>query len=344
MKKYFFRLFIGSFVFLFFKITRAADISGALEWYLATTIYMVYTVVVVMLLWEVIARSATYFDKKVQSTKDEFNVSKLFLKVTLVSIPCVLLFAYLFNFHVIRWVPEDCCMEQANFWADAATGYVMGLLIIYYEIVKISNCRAVKTAKEKESIQKELFAAKYEGLKNQVNPHFLFNSFSTLTSLVETDSKAAVDFIDKLSDLYRYVLEHDGQNLVSLKCELNFLDDYVYLLQIRHQDSLIVKKDINLKIEDYKVPSLSIQTLVENAIKHNSFSKEDPLEILITNDENGFISVKNLKSAKPTADKTTKIGLKNLANRIKLTIKKELQILEDESSFEVKLPISLAKV
>ena len=227
---------------------------------------------------------------------------------------------------------------------DSASGYVIGLLVIYFELTGISTRRAIQSAREKEIIQKELFEARYEGLKNQVNPHFLFNSFSTLTSLVETDSKAAVGFIDKLSDLYRYILEHDGQNLVSLKCELNFLDDYIYLLQIRHQKGISIVKRINRPITNYKVPSLSIQTLVENAIKHNSFSEEDPLEILISDEDEGFISVKNLKKSKPVVKHTTKIGLKNLANRIRLSVKKELKILENESTFEVKLPLSISSV
>lgn len=311
-------------------------------WRLHSTVSMIYTITVVMILWEVVAYSVRYFASKSFAFHDQSSIKAIFIKTALLTIPLILLFTGFFTFVVSDYFEELCCDNSIRFIADSASGYVIGLLIIYFELTRISTKRAVQSAREKEIIQKELFEARYEGLKNQVNPHFLFNSFSTLTSLVETDSKAAVGFIDKLSDLYRYILEHDGQNLVSLKCELNFLDDYVYLLQIRHQKGISIIKRISRPIEQYKVPSLSIQTLVENAIKHNSFSEDDPLEILISDEDEGFISVKNLKKSKPIIKHSTKIGLKNLANRIRLSVKKELRILEDESSFEVKLPLSLS--
>lgn len=339
MKKYFFRFAIAVFVYLFFKLTKAASLDEALQWHRSSTDYMIYTVSVVMILWEVIARSINYFSAQAKNQSPNRFITIIFFKAAAICAVLVTLFAYLFNYHFINWAPADCCMEKTRFIADAATGFVMGLLIIYSEVVRLSAKNAIKAVREKEIIQKELLSAKYEGLKSQVNPHFLFNSFSTLTSLVETNSEEAVKFIDKLSDLYRYVLDHDTDNLVSLKDELDFLNDYLFLLQMRHQSGIKVTNNLDLPVNKIMVPSLSLQTLVENAVKHNAFSIDDPLEIVIGNEGTEFITIKNAFRPKNSPLQSTKIGLKNLSKRIKHTLKKELLILQDDNTFVVKLPI-----
>lgn len=327
------------FVFLFFKLTKAASLDEALHWHQASTNYMVYLIIVVMVLWEVIARTISHLSSKTNNFSPSKNITIIFVKTAMISAVLVTLFAYIFNYHLIYWAPPECCMEKSRFIADAATGYVMGLLIIYSEVVRLSAKNAIKAAREKEIIQKELLSAKYEGLKSQVNPHFLFNSFSTLTSLVETKPDEAVKFIDKLSDLYRYVLDHDTDILVSLKEELDFLNDYLFLLHMRHQSGIKITNNLDLPVDKIMVPCLSLQTLVENAVKHNAFSIEDPLEIIIGNEGTEFITIKNAFRPKNSPLQSTKIGLKNLSKRIKHTLKKELLILQDDNTFVVKLPI-----
>ena len=327
------------FVFLFFKLTKAASLEEALHFHEVTMFYGAYVVIVVILLWEILERAVSFAYKRQQLLHPQRQKSMIFVQLALLIIPIVSLFAYLFNYQVLKIVP-DCCKEAARFWSDAATGYVIGLLILYYELSKHATQAAIETAREKEIIQKELFASRYEGLKNQVNPHFLFNSFSTLTSLVETDPKTAVSFIDKLSDLYRYVLEHEKNEVVTLRQEMTFLEDYVFLIKMRHQNGVSITNAIDLDTSRYNVPSLSVQTLVENAVKHNAFSEEEPLEIHIRNESDQYICVSNVKREKPHHVPTTRIGLKNLANRVRLSLKKELQILEDNHTFMVKLPIA----
>lgn len=292
-----------------------------------------------MILWEILARSIAYFSSQNSHLSPNRYITIIVVKAALICAVTVSVFAYIFNYHIIFWAAEDCCMEESRFIADAATGYVLGLLVIYSEVIRLSAKNAIKAAREKEIIQKELLSAKYEGLKSQVNPHFLFNSFSTLTSLVETKPDEAVKFIDKLSDLYRYVLDHDTDNLVSLKDELDFLNDYLFLLQMRHQSGIKVTNNLDLPVDKIMVPSLCLQTLVENAVKHNAFSIEDPLEIVIGNEGTEFITIKNALRPKNSPLQSTKIGLKNLSKRIKLSLKKELLILQDDNTFVVKLPI-----
>jgi len=225
------------------------------------------------------------------------------------------------------------------FWAMSAQGFVLSQLIILYEIIRIYIRQAIKSAKEKEQIQKELLAAQYEGLKNQVNPHFLFNSFSVLSTLVEKNSSEAIEFIGKLSDLNRYILENDNKSLVTAEEELGFLDDYIYLLKMRHGASLIVEKELHELDPALQLPPLSLQTLLENAVKHNSFSKDDPLTIKIVASQNS-IEVENKKAEKPVLVKSTGIGLKNLSKRLKLMTGKGLTIVEDDESFKVSFLLS----
>ncbi len=258
-------------------------------------------------------------------------------------LPLVFLFAYIFSFEIkpICECPNQIPIDPfTELWVVSSQGFVIGLLIQAYEIIKAYIKTAVQQAREKELIQKELISAKYEGLKKQVNPHFLFNSFSVLTSLVESDSPMAVKFIEKLSDMYRYILESESKQIVTLQEELAFLDDYIFLMKMRHQEGIIVEKKINLDQSKMMIPPMSLQVLVENAIKHNSFSKVEPLAIFITNMADEFIVVENARKPKNEIVRSTGIGLENLSKRLVLLMKQGLEIVESPDHFKVKLPLS----
>ncbi|MEO9483642.1 MAG: histidine kinase [Ekhidna sp.] len=340
MKKYLFRLLIGFLIFLFFRFTDTGEHS-LLEWSLTNLISFSYTISVVLICWEVASWSISFFYKKhgISSNSDLYKIS---IKAVLVVLPFVLLFSYINQYFIEPLCYPGRLPTMQNLQIVSAQGFVLSQIIILYEIFKLYISYAVRTAREKEQIQKELVAAKYEGLKNQVNPHFLFNSFSVLSSLVEKDSKTAVEFIAKLSDIYRYILENDEKSVVSLQEELDFLDNYVFLLQMRHQSAIVVDKDISLDNLDQAVPPMSIQILVENAVKHNSFSIDDPLHISIKNEGNRAIVVENEKRKKEHLASSTKIGLKNLSSRLLLSAGKALEITDSEESFKVRLPLSLS--
>ena len=297
---------------------------------------MAYVVLVVLISWEIIAGSTSFLSSRfgIFSNSDLFKIS---IKAGIIILPFVFLFSYISDEIIDPYFkPEG---YNGKFWSMSAQGFVLSQLIILYEIIRIYIRQAIKAAKEKEQIQKELFAAQYEGLKNQVNPHFLFNSFSVLSSLVEKNSDEAIKFIGKLSDLYRYILENDDKSLVTAQEELDFLDDYVYLLKMRHGASLLVEKSLEKLDPSLQLPPLSLQTLLENAVKHNSFSKDEPLLIRIIASERN-IEVENKKVVKPILEKSTGIGLKNLSKRLKLMTGKGLTIVEDEESFKVSFSLS----
>lgn len=190
---------------------------------------------------------------------------------------------------------------------------------------------------EKEEIQRESIVAKYESLKNQVNPHFLFNNLNALTNIVYEDREKAVKFIKQLSDVYRYVLDTRDQEVVPLKDELAFLHSYASLQQIRFGDKLSIQ--VSLPDGESYVAPLALQMLIENAIKHNVISEDDPLSIRVYH-EDGYIVVRNNLQRKTTmGEPSSGVGLENIARRYELLTDKRVIVREEPGAFVVKIPI-----
>ncbi len=186
-----------------------------------------------------------------------------------------------------------------------------------------------------ERMKTEQVASQYESLKNQVNPHFLFNSLNALSSLVYDDQKAAVQFIRKLSEVYRYVLDKKDQEVVPIKDEMAFVQSYVFLQKIRFGDNLTLT--IDGEESAGFIPPLAIQVLVENAIKHNVVSMAKPLEIKITY-KRADIEVSNIINLKKTKD-STGTGLENLKARYAYLSNIPVDISDKEGVFKVLLPV-----
>lgn len=186
-----------------------------------------------------------------------------------------------------------------------------------------------------EQLKTENALARYDALKNQINPHFLFNSLNSLSSLVYDDQAKAVAFIQKLSQVYRYVLDTRDQELVSVSDEMAFMDSYIFLQKIRFGDNLII--DISGKIPAGWVAPLAIQLLVENAIKHNVISENKPLKVSVIFTYDSF-EILNTIQEKKEKD-TTGIGLENLKARYEFLTKEPIQISRTENVFSVKVPI-----
>ena len=176
-----------------------------------------------------------------------------------------------------------------------------------------------EAVKNEESLKREKLALQYEALKNQVNPHFLFNSLNTLSGLIGKDDAKATLFVKQLSDIYRYVLEHKDREVVRIDTEMKFVENYINLMKIRFGDNLIVNTNIP-KICSAKVIPLSIQMLVENAIKHNIVSAEKPLTINITKEGDDKLRISNNIQKKSTILRDDSAdwenhGLKNIKSR-----------------------------
>lgn len=189
---------------------------------------------------------------------------------------------------------------------------------------------------EQERLRQENLVAKVESLKKQLDPHFLFNSLSVLSGVVYKDPALADRFITKLAQVYRYVLEHNDSAPVALQKEISFVEAYCFLLNVRFYNKVVLNVDIDDK--PAHVLPMSLQLLVENAVKHNRISENQPLELRI-HTQGGTVWVENRLNRKDAPVDSTGIGLKNLEARYKYVMGKPIYIETDGGIFRVGLPL-----
>lgn len=188
-----------------------------------------------------------------------------------------------------------------------------------------------------EKLKVEMLAYKYESLRNQINPHFLFNSLNVLSDLVYEDQAMAVKFIQQMSDLFRYVLDSRDKELVPLKDELEFINSYTFLLKTRFEDKLIIENNVQANPDDYIVP-MTLQLLIENAVKHNEVSEAFPLRISIRRNSNS-LEVENGLRPKNVGDDSKKTGIKNITQQFAFFSETPIKIITSDERFMVRVPI-----
>lgn len=193
---------------------------------------------------------------------------------------------------------------------------------------------------ENERLKNDNLSWQYNTLVNQVNPHFLFNSLNSLSMLVrEKKNDDAQTYISQMSDTYRYIMEEGKVELTTVENELRFLEAYRYLLEIRYSGKLHIKTEIPKELYSLRIPPLSIQPLIENAVKHNTITTSQPLTIRITTDGSNIV-VTNPIRPKLHPEESTNIGLKNLSSRYELIIGRKIEVINDGKEFIVKLPLN----
>lgn len=195
---------------------------------------------------------------------------------------------------------------------------------------------------ENQQLQAENILNQYEALKNQLNPHMLFNSLNTLRSLVREDQDKAQEYIQQLSRVLRYTLQGNDSKSVSLHDEIDFVSAYIFLMKMRFEDNLLFDIHIDRQFENHRLPPMAVQMLIENAVKHNEISNRRPLTIRIYT-EGEEVVVSNPVQPKLTATSGTGVGLANLAKRYRLLYKREIQITENEE-FTVRIPLMPASL
>lgn len=224
----------------------------------------------------------------------------------------------------------------------ALSFYLFGLTITIIISLIFHAIFFYKTISEKKVEEQTIVAktetAKFETLKSQIDPHFLFNSLNVLTSLIGENPSQAERFTTKLSQVYRYVLEQKNKDIVSLDEELRFAKIYMELLKMRFEDALTFDIPEKSSNPDYKIIPLSLQLLLENTIKHNAVSEENPLNVVIKED-NGYLVISNNFNPKTSLDKGTKVGLRNIEDRYKLITLKRVAIENTGKEFRVALPL-----
>lgn len=193
---------------------------------------------------------------------------------------------------------------------------------------------------EAERLRQENLISQMEGLKSQVNPHFLFNSLNTLTYLIPEDNDRAVRFVQQLSKVYRYVLEIRDRSLITVAEELEFLDAYLFLLRERFGDNLQVDLQIDPAVRVLHMVPLSLQLLFENAIKHNIISREHPLfiKVIAVSKEEGLVVENNLQ-LKQQEQISTRVGLENIKSRYAFYTNQKVEVINNGQKFSVRIPL-----
>ena len=192
---------------------------------------------------------------------------------------------------------------------------------------------------ENQQLKLENILGQYETLKSQLNPHMLFNSLNTLRSLIHEEPVKAQNYTQELSKVLRYMLQENDSQKTTLSEELEFIEGYIFLLVMRYEDNLLFEIETDKKYNHYLLPPMSLQVLIENAVKHNEISQRNPLKVFIKTDDSGILHVRNPIQHKITASTGTGIGLDNLVKRYRLLFNEKVAIKKENNNFCVSIPL-----
>lgn len=255
----------------------------------------------------------------------------VFLVMTPAAVFIVLIYEVL---HIL-----DYKIGKGDLEKSVLVGFAVNLIFLtLWEAIYIMEKNRESLA-EKEILKQMSLQQEFEVLKSQVNPHFLFNCFNTLSSLIAEDAVKAEAFLDELSKVYRYLLRNNETGLSTLQNELRFIRSYFGLLKTRHGEAVQFQIETDKRYDNYLVPSLSLQLLVENAVKHNVLSKNIPLTIEIFTTAGNRLVINNNLQRRTVKGASNRIGLENIKAKYELLKQKGFQVMEDSKNFTVVLPL-----
>ena len=236
-------------------------------------------------------------------------------------------------------IPSEKLQINAKNVSQYLAKLVLGIWMIVgmYEAI-YQQFLLKETQKQKNELLRMQMQQQLDNLKGKVNPHFLFNSLNTLSSLIYIDPAKAEQFVEELSAVYRYMLKNNEDDLATLKEEIDFINSYFILIKIRFADGISTSVDVDQELNNYKLPAISLQILVENAIKHNIISKSEPLHISLST-QNETLVVSNNLQKKPQTLGSEKMGLNYIISKYALVNKKGVEIDEGQEYFTVRLPL-----
>jgi len=196
-----------------------------------------------------------------------------------------------------------------------------------------------KNRLEIQSLKIENLQRQFDALKNQVSPHFLFNSLSSLKTLINESPEVAQEYLNHLSTVLRYTLQVNENRLVRLSDELEFVESYFFLIKLRFTKNISLVQSISNELLGYKVPPLALQILMENAVRHNEISKRNPLEISIATTQNQTLVVSNTINKKFAPEPGAGVGLVNLSNQYRILGDQDISIRKEDQKFIVEIPL-----
>lgn len=300
-------------------------------------INFVYTMVYTFVIYLSNAALFIFLDKKF--AEERFSLKRLIIGFSS-SIPLTVLMIF-----ILRLVDEvliskisfgDFLKTQTfgSYFQTIITTIIISLIIHVIYLYKTYQ----ETRLKEQKVIAGTANARFESLKNQIDPHFLFNSLNVLSSLIEENPDNAQKFTASLSKIYRYVLEQKDKELVSLEEELSFAKTYMNLLKMRFENSISYDVVSNVEIQEAKVVPLSLQLLLENTIKHNIVSENKPLSIKIYIEKNYLVVENNLQKKEVLSDRRG-VGLQNIVNRYALISERKVLVEQTNEFFKVKIPI-----
>ena len=303
--RYVYILLLGTYSFLNIKFTQGDTVLD-----LPITDPALYGIILLIIVgvWE-----GNHLIDRINSSYPYKRISFKLFRHFVASLLLVGIITPLYNVSINLLLASPSLFEGFN--QLLGFGFRINLFLQCINAIMVYN-QELSTAKlESETLKKETSEAQYEALRKQINPHFLFNSFNVLSSVIETDQKLAVHFVEQLSKVYRYLLKTQDLKVVPLEEELDFIESYIFLLRIRFGDNLQFEK--NISALENNIPPSTLQLLIENAIKHNEVSKQNPLTILLER-SNGTLIVKNNKNPKAKKEASEMVGLANIKKRYQL--------------------------
>ena len=253
---------------------------------------------------------------------------------TLISIGCLNL-SYFCVKEIYTTTPPD--LEQLIVANTYCFTVIFPLFSIYFGYKFLKDWR--KSELEAERLQKENARSQMMALKNHLDPHFLFNNLNILSSLMDKDTALSKTYLDKFAEVYRIILKAEQSDLSTVEDEIKMIDSYVYLLKVRFDKSVLFDVTVDSKDLYKAIPPLTIQMLIENAIKHNMANESHPIKIKIYSDNNHIVVENNLQKKKYAVQERKGSGLQNIQNRYEFFSNKKLEIIETESTYKVILPL-----
>ena len=295
--------------------------------------HLIITYIVALLMF-----TLNFFILKPVETRGKLKVLRVFLAIVLTVVSVYILNDLLFS--LLDMIDTESRPEgrgrRDEF--DYANFFVSGLVIGCILMIRLIFQKQTISL-ENETLKREALQSQFESLKNQLSPHFLFNSLTALKILIKEAPDTAQNYVNSLSRALRYTLKSNEKQLVTLKEEMEFMESYLFLIRMRFGDNLSISTNINEDLLVFKLPPLTIQTLVENAIKHNEISKRNPLRIDMLTTENESLIILNDIHEKITGEEGTGIGLTNLSKQYELLIDKEIAIKNANNKFSVEVPL-----
>jgi len=342
LNKFGIRFFVVLLIHAIFKSFDLSFPNGIFEISWRSFGFSVYFVSYGMVLWYLSEQFEKLLRKKI--TDPEGNRGK-----TILLIFCHAIFAYalMCTVNYFYRIGDFKFFDNAHIWHDVPPfnpQLTVALTCMYLSIYGFDSywkmhSKLQENLLKEEQLKRENITAQYKALKAQIEPHFLFNSLSVLSSLVHKDADLSADFVVNLSKTLRYVIEKNACNLVKLSEELEFLYAYFFLIKTRLDNGVFLENKIEFStISSTYIPPVTLQLLIENAVNHNSYNPDNPLKIIIDNNKKSLI-VRNVLNPRAVLKKSTKQGLKNVAKRYKLISDKEVEIIKTETEFIVKLPL-----